>query len=106
MPTLSIVSNFRLYRYNEGTFWVTTTLVFDNLPQNDSTRWHNVSQMYLQSHTEKLIYIRLFSILLTLTLIVGPTRFTLLLKVMTSLLPGMPMGKPIYRQATHGKFIP
>ncbi|GJJ12973.1 hypothetical protein Clacol_007220 [Clathrus columnatus] len=29
-------------RYNNGTFWVTTTMVYDNLAQDDATRWDNI----------------------------------------------------------------
>lgn len=29
-------------RYHDGNFYVTTTLVFDNKAQNDSSRWYNV----------------------------------------------------------------
>lgn len=29
-------------RYHNGTFWLVTTLVFDDKPQNDSSRWDNM----------------------------------------------------------------
>lgn len=31
------------FRYNNGTFWVVTTLVYDHLAADDTSRWDNVS---------------------------------------------------------------
>ena len=41
---LTIALNaLRIKRFHNGTFWVVTTLVYDDRAQNDSSRWDNVS---------------------------------------------------------------